>query len=103
MFGGTEALQPLKTPFIEKMKQSLVELAQSDQFNAILVNELEQPSVIADMQAKVANIVEQRLNELTPELVKQIVQDMIKTHLGWLVVWGGVFGGLIGAIAALVQ
>ncbi|MDD8057840.1 MULTISPECIES: DUF445 domain-containing protein [Shewanella] len=103
MFGGTEALVPLKEPFIEKMKQSLVELAQSDQFNAILVNELEQPSVMADMQAKVANIVEQRLNELTPELVKQIVQDMIKTHLGWLVVWGGVFGGLIGAIAALVQ
>ncbi|GGP39583.1 DUF445 domain-containing protein [Shewanella saliphila] len=103
MFGGTEALIPLKEPFIEKMKQSLVELAQSDQFNAILVNELEQPSVMADMQAKVANIVEQRLNELTPELVKQIVQDMIKKHLGWLVVWGGVFGGIIGAIAAIAQ
>lgn len=103
MFGGTEALIPLKEPFIEKMKQSLVELAQSDQFNAILVNELEQPSVMADMQAKVANIVEQRLNELTPELVKQIVQDMIKTHLGWLVVWGGVFGGIIGAVAAFMQ
>ncbi|GGQ18986.1 DUF445 domain-containing protein [Shewanella litoralis] len=103
MFGGTEALVPLKEPFIEKMKQSLVELAQSDQFNAILINELEKPSVMADMQAKVANIVEQRLNELTPELVKQIVQDMIKTHLGWLVVWGGVFGGIIGAAAALVQ
>ncbi|MCU7375946.1 hypothetical protein PEC18_35410 [Paucibacter sp. O1-1] len=53
---------------MKKMKQSLVELAQSDQFNAILVNELEQPSVMAEMYgAKVANIVEQRLNELTPE------------------------------------
>ncbi|QIR14391.1 DUF445 domain-containing protein [Shewanella aestuarii] len=103
MLGGTEALIPLKEPFIEKMKQSLVELAQSDQFNEILINELEQPNVIADIQNKVANIVEQRLNELTPQLVKQIVQDMIKTHLGWLVVWGGIFGGVIGAIAALVQ
>jgi uncharacterized membrane protein YheB (UPF0754 family) len=103
MFGGTEALIPLKEPFIEKMKLSLVELAQSEEFNAILVNELEKPDVIADMQAKVANIVEQRLNELTPELVKQIIQDMIKTHLGWLVVWGGVFGGIIGAVAALLQ
>jgi hypothetical protein len=63
MFGGTEALIPLKEPFIEKMKLSLVELAQSEEFNAILVNELEKPDVIADMQAKVANIVEQRLNE----------------------------------------
>jgi uncharacterized membrane protein YheB (UPF0754 family) len=85
------------------MKQSLVELAQSDQFNEILINELEQPNVIADIQQKVANIVEQRLDELTPQLVKQIVQDMIKTHLGWLVVWGGIFGGLIGAVAAVLQ
>ncbi|WP_394133168.1 DUF445 domain-containing protein [Shewanella maritima] len=103
MFGGAEALTPLKEPFIDKMKQSLVELTQSEEFNHILVNELERPDVLADMQAKVANIVEQRLNELTPELVKQIVQDMIRTHLGWLVVWGGVFGGLIGLIAALIQ
>ena len=103
MFGGTEALLPLKVPFIEKMKQSLVELSESEQFNQILLNELEQPNVIADIQAKVANIVDQRLNELTPELVKQIIQEMIKQHLGWLVVWGGVFGGLIGAFAALIS
>lgn len=102
MFGGVEALMPLKEPFIDKMKQSLIELSQSDQFNQILVNELEQPNVIADIQAKVANIVDQRLDELTPELVKQIIQDMIKKHLGWLVVWGGVLGGVIGAIAALI-
>ncbi|UCX04649.1 DUF445 domain-containing protein [Shewanella glacialimarina] len=102
MFGGVEALMPLKEPFIDKMKQSLIELSQSDQFNQILVNELEQPNVIADIQAKVANIVDQRLDELTPDLVKQIIQDMIKKHLGWLVVWGGVLGGVIGAIAALI-
>ncbi|WP_434926225.1 DUF445 domain-containing protein [Shewanella sp. HL-SH2] len=103
MFGGVEALMPLKEPFIDKMKQSLIELSQSDQFNQILVNELEQPNVIADIQAKVANIVDQRLDELTPDLVKQIIQDMIKKHLGWLVVWGGVLGGVIGAIAALIN
>ncbi len=103
MFGGTEALIPLKEPFIEKMKLSLTELAQSEEFNQILINELEQPNVMADLQAKVANIVEQRLNELTPEMVKDIIQEMIRKHLGWLVVWGGVFGGIIGAIAALVQ
>ena len=103
MFGGTEALMPLKEPFIEKMKASLVDMAESEQFRSLLKQELEQPNVMADLQNKIANIVEQRLNELTPQMVKQIVQEMIQTHLGWLVVWGGVFGGAIGLVAALVQ
>ena len=83
MFGGTEALMPLKEPFIEKMKASLVDMAESEQFRGLLKQELEQPNVMADLQTKIANIVEQRLNELTPQMVKQIVQDMIQTHLGW--------------------
>lgn len=103
MFGGAEALMPLKEPFIEKMKASLVDMAESEQFRSLLKQELEQPNVMADLQQKIANIVEQRLNELTPQMVKQIVQEMIQTHLGWLVVWGGVFGGAIGLVAALVQ
>ncbi|MFB2656767.1 DUF445 domain-containing protein [Shewanella xiamenensis] len=103
MFGGAEALMPLKEPFIEKMKASLVDMAESEQFRSLLKQELEQPNVMADLQNKIANIVEQRLNELTPQMVKQIVQEMIQTHLGWLVVWGGVFGGAIGLVAALVQ
>lgn len=103
MFGGTETLMPLKEPFIEKMKASLVDMAESEQFRSLLKQELEQPNVMADLQQKIANIVEQRLNELTPQMVKQIVQEMIQTHLGWLVVWGGVFGGAIGLVAALVQ
>ncbi|GIU53184.1 hypothetical protein TUM4249_28250 [Shewanella sp. KT0246] len=103
MFGGTEALIPLKEPFIDKMKQSLTELTQSEEFNQILINELEQPNVMADLQDKVSNIVDQRLDELTPEMVKDIIQEMIRKHLGWLVVWGGVFGGLIGAVAAFLQ
>lgn len=103
MFGGTEALMPLKDPFIEKMKASLSDMVESEQFRELLKQELEQPNVMADLQNKIANIVEQRLNELTPQMVKQIVQEMIQTHLGWLVVWGGVFGGAIGLVAALVQ
>lgn len=103
MFGGTEALAPLKAPFIEKMKASLVEMAQSEEFHLLLKQEIEQPNIMADLQIKIANIVEQRLNELTPQMVKQIVQEMIQTHLGWLVVWGGVFGGMIGLVAALLQ
>ena len=101
MVGGTEALQPMREPFIEKMRASVIEISQSDEFNNILREELEQPSIMASMRDKVSDIIEKRLNELTPQLVKEIVQKMIHEHLGWLVVWGGVFGGVIGFIAAI--
>ncbi|MEY8214886.1 MAG: DUF445 family protein [Colwellia sp.] len=101
MVGGNEAIQPMREPFIEKMKMSIQELTQSEQFTRLLREELEQPNMITNMQEKVSDIIEKRLNELTPQLVKEIVQRMIKKHLGWLVVWGGVFGGVIGLIAAL--
>jgi len=103
MVGGNEAIQPMREPFIEKMKVSIQELSQSEQFNTLLREELEQPNMVANMQEKVSDIIEKRLNELTPQLVKEMVQRMIKKHLGWLVVWGGVFGGVIGLIAALTN
>ncbi|WP_413282594.1 DUF445 domain-containing protein [Vibrio sp. MA40-2] len=102
MFGGTEALLPLKQPFVEKMQQSVVEISQSDAVKQTLKNQFEQPNMMAEIQQNIENIIDQRLNELTPKLVKQMVQDMIKQHLGWLVVWGGVFGGLIGIISSLL-
>lgn len=102
MFGGSEAIEPLKTPFIEKMKSSLVDISQSDDFYHLLKDEIEQPALLDEMRAKICNIVKQRLDELTPELVKDIIQEMIRVHLGWLIVWGGVFGGVIGLIAAFI-
>ena len=101
MVGGSEALQPLKEPFIEKMKITVTEMSQSDEFNNLLRTQLEQPDVISGMRDKVSDIIEKRLNELTPQLVKEIIQTMIRKHLGWLVVWGGVFGAVIGLIAAI--
>lgn len=103
MVGGSEALQPLREPFIEKMKETMSDLSQSEAFNTILREELEQPNVVANMRDKVSDIIEKRLNELTPQLVKEIIQTMIRQHLGWLVVWGGVFGGAIGFIAAMTN
>jgi len=103
MVGGSEAIQPMKEPFIEKMKISITDISQSDEFNNLLREELEQPNMIANMQEKVSDIIEKRLNELTPQLVKEIIQAMIKKHLGWLVVWGGIFGGVIGLLAALTN
>jgi len=96
MFGGEEALTPLKEPFIENMKASLIEMTQQEHFKNLLQSEIEQPKVMGDIQTKIADIIDSRLEELTPQMVKQMVQKMIKEHLGWLVVWGGVFGGLIG-------
>jgi len=99
MFGGQEALEPLKEPFIKNMKTSLIEMTQKEEFQQLLRDELEQPDVMSDIRKQVEAIVEKRLNELTPELVKDIIQQMIRQHLGWLVVWGGVFGGAIGLVA----
>lgn len=103
MVGGTAALEPLKEPFIEKMKLSLIDMSQSEEFDDLLRDEMEQPNVLAEMRLKIQSIIEQRLDELTPQLVKEIIQRMIKKHLGWLVVWGGVFGGLIGLGAGLLK
>ncbi len=102
MFGGVEALEPLRQPFIDKMSSAIQEISQKPEFQEVLKQQFAQPNVQEDLQEKIGNIVEQRLNELTPQMVKEIVQQMIRQHLGWLVVWGGVFGGLIGALTALV-
>jgi len=101
MVGGSEAIQPLREPFIAKMKTQVTEITATDEFHENLRESLEEDTNIAHMQEKVSDIIEQRLNELTPQLVKEIIQDMIRKHLGWLVVWGGVFGGIIGCAAAL--
>lgn len=103
MFGGPEALQPLKQPFIEKMQQSIIELSQSEQIQQAIQEQLHSQSMLGDIGSKIENIIDQRLNELTPKMVKEMVQTMIKQHLGWLVVWGGVFGGLIGVLSAFVS
>ncbi|MCF2947901.1 DUF445 domain-containing protein [Paraglaciecola aquimarina] len=103
MFGGVEALEPLKQPFIDKMTNSIKDITQGEEFAKILQEQVQHPEMGDDLQQKIANIVEQRLNELTPKMVKDIIQQMIKEHLGWLVVWGGVFGGLIGFIASITN
>jgi len=103
MFGGEEALTPLREPFIKHMKSSIIELTQDEKFVELLKNEMDQPDVMDSMLDKIEQIIEQRLNELTPLLVKQIIQEMIRKHLGWLVVWGGVFGGLIGLVSAFIM
>lgn len=100
MFGGTDALQPLRAPFVEKMQASMFDISQSDSVKNALKAQLESPAMLDEIKANIEQIINQRLHELTPQMVKEIVQKMIKQHLGWLVVWGGVFGGLIGVVAS---
>lgn len=103
MFGGVEALEPMREPFVKKMQESIVDICQKPAFTELLQQELTQPDRQHDLHQKITQIVEQRLAELTPKMVKDIIQQMIKKHLGWLVVWGGVLGGLIGLIASYSQ
>ena len=100
MFGGQEALIPLKEPFIIKMKASLNDMAHSESFQASVRAKLTSNPVSEDIHQQIEHVVNARLDELTPIMVKEIIQTMIREHLGWLVVWGGVFGGLIGLITS---
>ncbi len=96
MFGGAEALNPLRDPFIGRMREYIGKLADDPSF----LEQFRQSSA-ENILGKVESIIDKRLDELTPQLVKEIIQQMIHKHLGWLVVWGGVIGGLIGLLVSL--
>ena len=93
MLGGKKALLPLKEPITLKLQEIMWEMEESKtvdkKLTSSLLNQVEQ-------------IIDQRLDELTPVHVKNIIQEMIRKHLGWLVVWGGVVGGIIGFAVAIV-
>jgi len=93
MVGGKQALEPLREPVTIKLKDIITELAEGN---------VKEGNVTAGLKTKIEEIIDSRLEELTPEMVKVIVQDMIRKHLGWLVVWGGVFGGALGLMISFV-
>ncbi|MEA3370336.1 MAG: DUF445 domain-containing protein [Campylobacterota bacterium] len=100
MFGGESALDGLREPFSLKMKNAVIKIVNSTAFNETLQEHMQNSSLSDDMLASIENVIDSRLNELTPQLVKEMVQKLIKEHLGWLVVWGGVFGGVIGLVSS---
>ena len=102
MFGGVQALEPLREPFMGKLKVVVKKISKTESFQQTMREHLADFSVSDDILQKVEGIVSKRLDELTPKMVKEIVERMIQEHLGWLVVWGGVFGGLIGLIKTVV-
>ncbi|TKI68942.1 DUF445 domain-containing protein [Sulfurimonas crateris] len=102
MFGGESVLENLREPFSQKMKSAVIKIVQSETFNYTLQKHLQNSTLSDDMMKSIEDIIEIRLNELTPVMVKDIVQKLIKEHLSWLVVWGGVFGGAIGLISSFL-
>lgn len=102
MFGGAEALEPLREPFSNKMKNAIISITNSQAFNDTLQTQLQNSSLSNDMLNSIESMIDKRLEVLTPQMVKEMVQNLIKEHLGWLVVWGGVFGGLIGLLSSFL-
>ncbi|MDB2324426.1 DUF445 domain-containing protein, partial [Alphaproteobacteria bacterium] len=93
MLGGRKALQPLKEPITLKLQDIIKEMQES---------KTNDKKLTLSLLTQVEQIIDQRLDELTPGQVKNMIQEMIRKHLGWLVVWGGVVGGLIGFGVAIV-
>ncbi len=94
MVGGKEALEPLKNPLTEKMRQIFKELIE-EHFNN--ENDLKE-----GFKNKINSLIDKRLNELSPNDIKIIIKNIIHKHLGWLVIWGGVFGFILGLILSVL-
>ena len=93
MLGGRKALQPLKEPITLKLEEIIREMKEL---------KADDKNLTSSFLTQVEQVVDQRLDELTPLQVKNIIQEMIRKHLGWLVVWGGAVGGFIGFVVAIV-
>jgi len=102
MFGGESVLEGLRDKFKEKIRKIIIETTHSERFQVTLSKSLSTVAGSDVFLTKIEEIVQERLDELTPEMVKDIMQSMIRQHLGWLVVWGAVFGGLMGLLVNFI-
>ncbi len=102
MFGGEGLFEKYRGTFKEKVRGYILnEISDPTFFDSMLSSDkLDVSGIVMD---KVSEIIQARLDELTPKMVKEIVQEMISRHLGWLVVWGGVFGGVIGLVMSFIK
>jgi uncharacterized membrane protein YheB (UPF0754 family) len=97
MVGGKKALEPLRKPIIIKLEtlfKSIIENEERSNFG---------DEIVDNVYVRIEKLIDDRLNELSPQDVKKIIQKLIDKHLGWLVIWGGVFGGFIGIISFFVS
>ena len=97
MVGGKKALEPLRKSIITKLEtlfKSIIENEKRSNFG---------DEIVDNVYVRIEKLIDDRLNELSPQDVKKIIQNLIDKHLGWLVIWGGVFGGFIGIISFFVS
>ena len=97
MVGGKKALEPLRKPIkikLETLFKSIIENEKNSNFG---------DEIVDNVYVRIEKLIDDRLNELSPQDVKKIIQNLIDKHLGWLVIWGGVFGGFIGIISFFVS
>lgn len=105
MFGGKDILENMREPFRDKASQELDGILQkliSDVKNDPEAMEELTGFSSANITAHAEEIIDQRLQELTPQMVKNIIHKIIAEHLGWLVIWGGVCGGVIGCAVSFI-
>lgn len=102
MLGGRDALSSLREPFVYKMRGYLKQQLAGGRFEQRLQVLMREALDDQAIRERVARLIDQRLDEMTPAMVKEIVQRMIREHLGWLVVWGAVFGGAIGLAVTIL-
>lgn len=102
MFGGEKALEGLKEPFENELRGALIDMVQNDLFRQRLDEYLHEAYVGEDIHVMLDEMIQSRLDDLTPVMVKEMVETLIREHLGWLVVWGGFFGGLIGLVGTIL-
>lgn len=103
LFGGASTLESLRAPFTEKVSGTLSSLTRNESFNKAIEASIDNQSLNRDVIRYAENLIDQRLQEITPQVVKKMVGDIIREHLGWLVVWGGVFGAVIGVLVSLID
>lgn len=88
---GTQTVKPLVKRFLIGMGEDVAPL---------VATEFAKPGVEAGaLREQVNQLLEAKLQELTPEAVKRMMEDVMRQHLGWLIVWGNVFGGCIGLLS----
>jgi len=91
---GVDVLKPMVQQFLEGLAVDLTPTLQ-EQLKSGMFD-------IPTLRHQVDELLDRKLEELTPDVVKQMVEQVIREHLGWLIVWGNVFGGAIGLLSRAV-
>eukprot|EP00746_Dinoflagellata_sp_MGD_P079031 gnl/MRDRNA2_/MRDRNA2_31572_c0_seq2.p1 gnl/MRDRNA2_/MRDRNA2_31572_c0~~gnl/MRDRNA2_/MRDRNA2_31572_c0_seq2.p1 ORF type:complete len:109 (+),score=26.18 gnl/MRDRNA2_/MRDRNA2_31572_c0_seq2:210-536(+) len=58
---------------------------------------------VSKAKSEVDELMNDKLQLLTPEIIKDLMDGVIRQHLGWLIVWGNLFGGLIGIASSALK